>query len=359
MKTKMKVLLTGASGTVGTEVLKQLVEDENIRLTVFDVKNDRTKKLFASYKNRIDIIYGNLSNADDIQQIPENLDAVIHLAAIIPPLADEKPYLTYSVNVLGIKAIIEQLEKTSPNVFLLYSSSISVYGDRVKNPFIKVGDPLSPSENDIYAESKIEAENLILNSKINWSIFRLAAIMKNHKVSKLMFHMPLSTKFEICTTQDTAKAFTEAIYKQDQLNRKIFNLGGGEQCCTTYEDFLERSFRIFGLGTLNFPKFAFAQQNFHCGFYEDGYKLEEILHFRNDTLETYFQQTKDSISLTTRILCFTFRIFIKKFLLKQSEPYNSIQKNNKSLMEQFFGKTDFSPAGISVRNKVKQYESAI
>jgi nucleoside-diphosphate-sugar epimerase len=222
-----------------------------------------------------------------------------------------------------------------------------------------VDDPLNPSENDIYAESKIEAETLIKNSRLNWSIFRLAAIMKNHKISKLMFHMPLSTKLEICTPTDTAKAFTEAIFKRNQLNRKIFNLGGGESCCTTYEDFLERSFQLYGLGALNFPKLAFANRNFHCGFYEDGYLLDEILHFRNDTLETYFKQQKESIPLTTKILAFTFRYFIKKFLLKQSEPYNSIRKNNKSLMEQFFGKTDISIRRISARNKAKYYEPAI
>ena len=355
----MNVLLTGASGTVGSEVMCQLAKMKNIRLTIFDIQSGRTKKLFAPYKNNVEIIYGDLCKKEDIRNIPENLDAVIHLAAIIPPLADETPDLTYKVNVLGTKALIEQLETTSPNVFLLYSSSISVYGDRIKNPFIKVEDPLLPSENDIYAESKIEAEKLIRNSHLAWSIFRLAAIMKNHKISKLMFHMPLSTKLEICTPTDTAKAFSEAIFKRNQLNKKIFNLGGGELCCTTYQDFLERSFRIFGLGTLNFPKLAFANRNFHCGFYEDGYLLDEILHFRNDTLETYFEQQQESIPLTTRILAFTFRYFIKKFLLKQSEPYNSIRKNNKSLMEQFFGKTEISLLKITARNKTKLYESTI
>jgi nucleoside-diphosphate-sugar epimerase len=355
----MNVLLTGASGTVGSEVLKQLAAMKNIRLTVFDKQSGRTKKIFATYKNNVEIIYGDLCNEEDISNIPLNLDAVIHLAAIIPPLADEKPDLTHKVNVLGTKALIERLEATSPNVFLLYSSSISVYGDRLKSPFINVDDPLNPSENDIYAESKIEAEKLIRNSHLTWSIFRLAAIMKNHKISKLMFHMPLSTKLEICTPTDTAKAFTEAVFKRNQLNQKIFNLGGGESCCTTYEDFLERSFGIFGLGALNFPKLAFANRNFHCGFYEDGYLLDEILHFRNDTLETYFEQQKKTIPLAIKILAFTFRSFLKKFLLIQSEPYNSIRKNNKSLMQLFFGKTDISFRKISNHQRAKKIEPAI
>jgi len=356
MSSITNILLTGASGTVGSEVLHQLAYVENIQLTVFDQKTSKSKRIFAPYKNHIKVIYGDLANENDVATIPDRLDVVIHLAAIIPPLADEKPELAHKVNVIGTKTLLNRLEMTSPNVFFMYSSSISVYGDRIMNPYIKATDMIQPSLGDVYARTKIEAENLIKSSNLNWTIFRLAAIMKNHKVSRLMFHMPLSTTLEICTPSDTAKAFTKGIFKKEELIGQVFNLGGGEKCCTTYEKFLEKSFHIFGLGALNFPELAFAHQNFHCGYYEDGNKLEDILSFRSDTLESYYHQTKKSISLITRIICFTFRGFIKKFLLKQSEPYNSVRKNNKSLMIQFFGKTDFSFARISVNNK---FESAI
>jgi len=353
MNSKIDVLLTGASGTVGSEVLQQLAQLKNINLTIFDQKSVKSKRIFALYKNHINVIYGDLTNEKDVATIPDKLDIVIHLAAIIPPLADEKPELTRKVNVIGTKTLLNRLEMNSPNVFFMYSSSISVYGDRVLNPFIRTTDILLPSLGDIYAQTKIESENLIKKSKLNWTIFRLAAIMKNHKVSRLMFHMPLSTTLEICTPSDTARAFITGIYKKEELIGHVFNLGGGEKCCTSYEKFLEKSFQIFGLGTLNFPDLAFANQNFHCGYYEDGNKLEEILHFRSDTLKTYYDQTRKSIPLTTRILCFTFRGIIKKFLLIQSEPYNSVRKNNKSLMVQFFGKTGYTFTGISVNNKIK------
>jgi nucleoside-diphosphate-sugar epimerase len=359
MNSKLNVLLTGASGTVGTEILNQLTQFNDINLTVFDLKTTKTKRIFSVFKNKISVIYGNLSNEEDISNIPDNQNVVIHLAAIIPPQADEKPELTRNVNVLGTKILLNWLEKTSPDSFFMYSSSISVYGDRIENPLIKATDRLLPSKGDVYAQTKIEAENLIRTSKLSWTIFRLAAIMKNHKISRLMFHMPLSTKLEICTPSDTAKAFIKGIYKKNELVGKIFNLGGGEYCCTTYERFLEKSFKIYGLGTLNFPPQAFALCNFHCGRLVDGDKLEDILHFRNDTLKAYFQETKNTIPLITKILCFTFRVFIKKFLLNQSEPYNSIRKNNKSLIEQFFGKTDFSFINFSAKKNIENYDSGI
>lgn len=141
MKTRKNILLTGASGTVGYEVLKQLCETLNkFDVTFFDVKSAKTIKKFKPFKDDIHIVYGNISNEDDLIKVCYDKDAVIHLAAIIPPLADEKPELSYHVNVLGTENLIKLLELHSPNAFLMYSSSISVYGDRLNNPMISIND---------------------------------------------------------------------------------------------------------------------------------------------------------------------------------------------------------------------------
>jgi len=341
MVPKLNVLLTGASGTVGIEVLQQLADQEAYHVTLFDKKTARSTKMFAPYKNSVNIIYGDLCQEEDVQGIPDNLDIVIHLGAIIPPLADEKPELTYKVNVLGTKTILRVLELKSPNVFFLYSSSISVYGDRVLNPDITTHDPLNPSDKDLYGRTKIEAEELIKGSKLDWSIFRLAAIMKNHKISKLMFHMPLNTQLEICTPRDTAKAFREAIHKREALKGRVFNLGGGEKCRISYKHFLEKSFSQFGLGKLNFPQNTFAQRNFHCGILKDGYELENILHFRHDTLDSYFIETEKTISFFTKLFVTLFRGFIKRSLLSQSEPFKAVKTNNKEMLSHFFLKKEY------------------
>ncbi|VAX16423.1 hypothetical protein MNBD_IGNAVI01-1712 [hydrothermal vent metagenome] len=46
MREEVKVLLTGASGTVGKEVLNQLCESDQFDITVFDVKTNHAKKNF-------------------------------------------------------------------------------------------------------------------------------------------------------------------------------------------------------------------------------------------------------------------------------------------------------------------------
>ena len=94
-------------------------------------------------------------------KINDQYDGVIHLAAVIPPLADEQPSLAKAVNTNGTINLINQLETVSPNAFFMYSSSISVYGDRIASPNIKVSDPLQVSLGDEYAVTKIDAEKVM------------------------------------------------------------------------------------------------------------------------------------------------------------------------------------------------------
>lgn len=337
---KLNILLTGASGTVGFEVLKQLFELRNsYNITVFDVKSKKSEKKFKDLKKHIEIFYGDISKSESIRKVCSGKDVVIHLAALIPPLADEYPELAYQINTKGTENLIKNLEELSPTAFFIYSSSISVYGDRLKNPMISVNDELNASEGDEYAKTKIAAEKIIYQCKLNWSIFRLAAIMGNHKITKLLFHMPLDTSLEIATPKDTGRAFVNAIQNQERLSKKIFNLGGGSLYRTTYKKFLSRSFKIFGLGKLDFPEKAFAEKNFHCGYYADGDLLEEILHFRKGNIEDYYNSVKSTTPFIRTILTSVCRKIIKKILLKKSEPYIALNHNDIEMKNRFFDET--------------------
>ena len=337
MRERKKVLLTGASGTIGFEVLKQLFEHSELYdITVFDLKTYRSKRKFAPYKKSIHIVYGNIFNERDLLKIGAGQDVVIHLAAIIPPLADEKPTLSYQVNTTGTEKLIGFLELKSPNAFFLYSSSVSVYGDRLETPWIKIDDPLIPSARDEYAQTKIEAEDIIKGSKLDWSIFRLAAIMGGHKMSKLLFHQPLKTSLEIATPTDTARAFLNAIEKQEHLSKRIFNLGGGATCRMLYDRFLSRSFEINGLGALDFLPKSFAEKNFHCAYYEDGELLNDILNFRKDTMETYFEKEKRKVPALRKFIVSILKKPIKKYLQSQSEPLIAHRTQDKEMIAHFF-----------------------
>ncbi|MDQ0594385.1 nucleoside-diphosphate-sugar epimerase [Chryseobacterium ginsenosidimutans] len=338
--TKKRILLIGASGTVGFETLKHLVKNPHYEITVFDVKTRKSVKKLSLFQSRVEIVYGDISNVSEVEKVSRNKDVAIHLAAIIPPLADINPELAYRVNVKGTENLIHALQKNSPQCYLLFSSSISVYGDRICSPEISVTDPLKPSIGDQYGETKVLCEKAILQSNLSWSVFRLAAIMGNHKISKLMFHMPLDTPMEICTPEDTGRAFANAIGFQSQLENRIFNLGGGEDCVISYRSFLEKMFDAFGLGDANFPEKAFAEKNFHCGILFDGDQLEKIIRFRRQSLADYFEMVHQQIHPFQKKITFLFRNFIKRWLLSQSEPYRAYWNGNESEIDHFFNKDE-------------------
>ena len=112
--------------------------------------------------------------------------------------------------------------------------------------------------------------------------------------------------------------------------------GGGESCCMTYREFLEKSFKIYGLGSFNFPKHAFAERNFHCGRMVDGDDLEHILNFRRDTFHSYFEKTKSDVNPFLRFITILFRPIIKWVLLAQSEPYKAYRTRDKLQLNHFF-----------------------
>jgi len=339
---KRKVLLTGASGEVGFEAFKELRrKKENFETRILSLGTQGERKLFQPYGEQVEIVWGDIRNPEDVKEAVSGVDAVLHVAGIIPPVADHHPELARQVNVGGTRNIIKAIkqQKNPPN--LVFTSSISVYGDRLENPDIRVTDPLNPSDGDEYAWTKIEAEEMIRESGIRWTIFRLCGILVNKlRIQPLMFHMPLETALEWCHASDAGYALVQAI-EQDSVFGRIFNLGGGQQCQIKARNFLRKMFPLWGLRPDLLPEYAFATRNFHSGYYADGDELNDLLNFRRKTLQDYLDTVSSTISPIQRSLVRMLpRFAIRDWLLRMSEPLEAIKNNNEELIARFYGSRD-------------------
>lgn len=340
-----KILVTGAAGAIGIEVIKELIEAPGIsEIRTLDLPGRKTHRALKPYADRIRIITGSVEDSGTVEKAVAGVDMVIHLAAVIPPLADSDPDLAGRVNIWGTHNVIQAIKRLVPDAFLLFSSSVAVYGDRLKEPWISVDDPLTPSRGDLYGNSKVTAEELVRNSGLRFSIFRFTGIMNPSAVTSgkpdpLMFHMPLDTSLEIATTRDCGFALSHSIYHMARLEGRTFNLAGGSACRIRYGELLERTFDILGMNFGRLNKKAFATCNFHCGYFTDSDELEEILHFQRDSVESYLKWVIQELPRWRRILIALAKNRAIHSMLSKSDPLNALKSGNDLLIRQFFGIT--------------------
>jgi nucleoside-diphosphate-sugar epimerase len=331
---KIKVLLTGASGTVGIDVFQELLYRYNdYEVSLFLRPSKKNLKHFQSYNNGngIHIFWGLLDNYNDVERAVKNQDIIIHLAAVLPDIAMFDPELAKKTNIEGTQKIIRAMQKQEVKPKLIYTSSVALYGDRLKNPIIKISDELDINSDDIYAQTKLVCENLIKESGLEYSIFRLSYCASTHmlKMRPLMFHMPLDTKVEIIHTKDVAKALINAI-EVNEVWGKTYNLAGGKRCQITFRENLNDILGIMGFGRNFFPEEAFAKSGFHCGYYDttEMNENQKLLNFQNHTLEDFYSEVKKWIGFK-RYLIPIVRPILRWRLLKKSKFYQEFKQSKK------------------------------
>jgi nucleoside-diphosphate-sugar epimerase len=337
---KSTILLTGATGSVGLETLRELLRRSNrYRVRVFSLDTPQERAILQPFETQIEIVWGDLRNPEDLRKAVDGVDAVLHIAAVIPPLADEKPQLAYEVNAGGTRNLLDAMQSQPTPPRMVYTSSISVYGDRVQDPWIRVGDPLKPSVGDEYARTKLAAEEMVQESGLPWTIFRLSGILSlSLEMQPLVFHMPLDTALEWTHNSDTGLALVNALDHFEALNGRIFNLGGGEKCRVIARDFIRKTMEITGINPDALPEYAFATQNFHSGYYADGDDLENILHFRRKTLEDHYTEIAARIPAWRRTLNRLIPASVtRRYLEGLSEPLKALRENDTELIERFYG----------------------
>jgi nucleoside-diphosphate-sugar epimerase len=338
MATPIRVLLTGAAGAVGQEAVRALVaRSPRLFTRTFELPCLRARRRLWPWRAQTEQLWGDLREPADVARAAAGVDVVIHAGALIPPRADRDPAQASAVNVGGTLNLLSALRRQARPAWLVYTSSISIYGDRVRDPWIQVGDPLQPCPHDHYAETKLAAERLIQASGLPHTILRLTGILgPKVKPDPLMFHMPLATSLEVCTNHDCGEALAEAPLHREELEGRCFNLGGGPRGRTTYREFLERFFVLSGLGARLLPDEAFAERNFHCGFYADGDALERILHFQREGLDELFAQWRERFGPLTRAAAGLARPLVRAALLAGSEPLRARANDDPALAERFF-----------------------
>jgi nucleoside-diphosphate-sugar epimerase len=161
-----KIIITGASGFIGTNLLEKLVEDNNNVINI-DINHPRNTKHLKYYKH-IDIMdYKSL--AECVNNF--NPDYIVHLAARTD--LDGKTLKDYSINSIGVENILK-VSKQSPGLKKIIITSSQL----VSNAEYKPKNQFDYHPTTVYGESKVITEENVWNNKPNcdWAIIRPTSI---------------------------------------------------------------------------------------------------------------------------------------------------------------------------------------
>ncbi|AVM25809.1 dTDP-glucose 4,6-dehydratase [Bacillus pumilus] len=156
--------ITGGAGFIGLNFVKLLLQEKDVRLTVFD------KLTYASHPEEMEellklshfrFIQGDITLQHELDQaFDEVYDAIIHFAAeshVDRSIESAEPFI--QTNVLGTYRMLEAVLKGKAKK-LIHISTDEVYGDlELDDPAFTEQTPLSP--NNPYSASKASSDLLV------------------------------------------------------------------------------------------------------------------------------------------------------------------------------------------------------
>jgi dihydroflavonol-4-reductase len=152
----MKVLVTGASGFVGSVLVDRLASNGH---EVTCLIRDEAKR--SKFKQKVEFIIADITAREKLFQSMNNIDvdALFHLAAINPLEKDKK--IQKRVNVDGMRNVIDASLKGNVRLFI-YVQGTGVYGD-TKGRWIDESTPKNPDTD--FAKTRYEAEEMLWKAK--------------------------------------------------------------------------------------------------------------------------------------------------------------------------------------------------
>ena len=284
-----KVLVTGAGGSVGIGVIKYLLSEGKYEITALDLRNKNSQKRLKKYRRRINLIYGDMNDSVLMDALVRDHDYIIHLAGIMPPIADIKKNISEAIDYKGTENIIKAMNMYNPDAYFIYASSTTVYGD-VENPIVATKPHLTPL--DYYSSTKLKVEKLIKDKVKNYIIIRLPLILTNPKNGAFMYNVKLNSKVEAITDNDAGYLFASALNHTKELNKKIWNGTGGEMTTETYRNILINVLRTYGLSFKYVLSRIFLEKNYYSPVCGDRDELNDLINYRNDSLAEYYNRLR-------------------------------------------------------------------
>jgi nucleoside-diphosphate-sugar epimerase len=323
----MNILLTGAFGNIGRSALDELLR-RGYWVRCFDLPTKANIRYAAEYAGKVQLYWGDLRDVEDLKEAIKGVDAVIHLAFVIPALSvtgrgsEDDPNWSYEVNVGGTRNLVEVIQAQTSPPRILFTSSLHIYGKTQHlQPPRRVIDRPAPIEH--YAHHKVECERIIQESGLCWSIFRLAASLPIRLIlDETMFDVPLDNRIEFVHRRDVGVAIVNAL-ETEKVWGRVWHIGGGAQCQLYQREIVNQVLETVGVGML--PEEVFTQEPYPVDWLDTG-ESESVLSFQRRTLADYIQELRSLLGAWRHVIKL-FSPLIRVWILAKSRL--RLQKSNR------------------------------
>lgn len=216
-----KVLVTGGFGLVGSQTVRRLAADGH-RVVATDLGTAAQRKAAGALPAGAESRWADLTDPGQVDRLVAETSptAIVHLAAVIPPVIYRQPAVGRHVNVDATVTLLRAAQSRHQPVRFILASSNAVYGAR--NPhrhheLLRPDSPLNPA--DLYGAHKAQTEQHLRASDLEWVILRLGGVISVEpdampfSVDALFFEsaLPADGRIHTVDVRDVAGAFAAAV----------------------------------------------------------------------------------------------------------------------------------------------------
>ncbi|WP_233595390.1 MULTISPECIES: NAD(P)-dependent oxidoreductase [Corallococcus] len=214
----MKILVTGATGKVGSRLTRRLAErGHQVRALVRD-----PKRAAALNEARVELVQGDLLDVASLAATVRGVDAVVHCAAFFRGATPEQ---AHAVNDLGTQHLASAARAASVKRFIFTSTGL-VYGSN-GGRLAREDDPCAPTA--AYPVSKLAAERFLLALEgLDVRVLRLPFVYGDgdphiEEVIPVMRSFPPAQRLSIGHHADVAQAVARLLDAPSPAHR-IYNV---------------------------------------------------------------------------------------------------------------------------------------
>lgn len=229
----MKVFLTGGTGFVGSEVLRQLVAAGHVVRAL--IREGSEKKLAVA--ENVEVQIGDVTDVANLDGALADCDAVIHLVGIIREFPG-RDVTFHKLHVTATNNVLKSCKEQGVSRYLHMSAN----GTRANG-------------NTGYHCTKWQAEEMVRESDLDWTIFRPSLVFGPggefvKMLAELIRRLPVVPvigngryRMQPVAVEQVAASFVKALEMPETINA-TYHLGGGASY--SYDEILDITARAIG-----------------------------------------------------------------------------------------------------------------